>query len=110
MYPVTKVFLYCVFLYILGYDKNIYSYRLNLNIHVLQMKVLSRGLRFLKRLTNSHTLKHKKAHTVLSCWMYVCTIGVNHRACPLSRWKDLNVWERNETKYGEDIHVSVGDG
>lgn len=52
MYPVTKgFFLYFVFLYILGYDKNIYSYWLNLNVHVL----------FLKRLTNSRTLKHEKS-------------------------------------------------
>lgn len=36
--------------------------------------------------------------------------GINHRTRPLSRWKDLNVWEENETKYGEDIYVSVGDG
>lgn len=75
MYPVTTgFFLYFGIVYILGYDKNIYPYRLNLNIHVLQMKVLSRGLRFLKRLANSRALKHKKAYTVLRCRTYVCTM------------------------------------
>lgn len=75
MYPVTTgFFLYFGIVYILGYDKNIYPYRLNLNIHVLQMKVLSRGLRFLKRLANSRALKHKKAYAVLRCRTYVCTM------------------------------------